>query len=741
MAVAIFARREKQPTNANKDKKQKGAAHPVAPVNAAVPSDASRTLLVNSAGRKKPKTHWGELLDMYDMIIANLTEKGAIIEPSITLKNDQLAIGFSNLSSETQISKYFIISKFPDYLKTEFFDTIRRRCIRDGLKINFFVYGEPHHIAWDSHEMKSRMATMKDYAKSTNTNVDVFEYRSKRSDVQARMRILNSTKYFNQAELDYKRSLMKVNFLIEISAKRDDDSILNMISAIEELKTTCKQSDIRLRELKVNIMDWLQVLGIFHLNGPKETQRKLVKRIMTDDNMAMFNGYKQGRVGYNGVCLGMDVLSNLPVMRKFKADPDAAENWLISAATGGGKSYFVKTLLTYLLADKFVVTVMDYEGDEYNNLANFIRAANPNDVRIVSMGKRSTYYFDPMEIPELTGDNDVDDTLKDDAIQYTMSVFRIVLAGLDGELTTWEESVLSMAISRVYDMYGVTEDKNTWIRSKGLRIHEVYEAVCHMAETKELVDEDSDNVKYKAAIKIAQAARVYFIEGEAKSGTFKNAMSVNELFGAKMIVFSFGLRGGSEIQVDPVSLALKQLSVANLATQISNHCKYVKHCFNVKVWEEYQRWGAAKGSAEIICNAMTGGRKRGDVNFLITNDLSAILDKTNRVALTLSQNIQNYAIGYIKSKQIRQQFCKEYDLMECEGILMQIAKTHATEEARKSEATTTRATSSGRYKHAFCVVLDSGKRAVVRVKLPRSLADSTIFKTGVILKNSSLETN
>jgi len=39
--------------------------------------------------------------------------------------------------------------------------------------------------------------------------------------------------------------------------------------------------------------------------------------------------------------------------------------------------------LTYLLADGFVVTVMDYEGDEYTNLANYIRAGNPEDVRII----------------------------------------------------------------------------------------------------------------------------------------------------------------------------------------------------------------------------------------------------------------------------------------------------------------------------------------------------------------------
>jgi len=36
------------------------------------------------------------------------------------------------------------------------------------------------------------------------------------------------------------------------------------------------------------------------------------------------------------------------------------------------------------------------------------------------MGKGSTQYFDPCEIPMLTGDPEVDDDLKDQAIQYIL---------------------------------------------------------------------------------------------------------------------------------------------------------------------------------------------------------------------------------------------------------------------------------------------------------------------------------
>ena len=106
-------------------------------------------------------------------------------------------------------------------------------------------------------------------------------------------------------------------------------------------------------------------------------------------------------------------------------------------------------------------------------------------------------------------------------------------------------------------------------------------------------------------------------------------MSANELYKAKFIVFSFGMKGATDSATDPTILALKQLSVAYVNIQISNYCKYVRHCFNVKVWEEFQRWGAAQGSSDTISNSITGGRKRGDVNFIITNDLASMLDDSN----------------------------------------------------------------------------------------------------------------
>lgn len=692
-------------------------------------SDVNSELISIASERKgkKDKKSLREKIDMYDMILANMVAGDSIIEPEQDLDNSRVAIGFANIASKTMVAKYFVISNFPDWMDTDFIDTIRSRCILPGVKIDFYIYSQPHRIRWDSAEMKSKLSVWKNYAEETESDVNVFEYRAKRDASLAKERIIWSTKYLNEAELDHKRTTMKVSFVVEISSKRDDESIINLGKAIKTYKGLCAASDIKTRELKINMIDWLQYLGIASLKDIREVAGKLPKKILTDDILANFNSYKQGRVGTEGVSLGIDVLSRVPVLKKFKADPDAPENWLISAETGGGKSYYVKTLLTWLMADNFVITVMDYEGDEYYRLANYIRAGNPDDVKIISMGKGSTIYFDPMEIAALTGDPEVDDELKETAISYTLAIFRLLSCGLDGVMNQAEEKVVSTAIKRVYDSAGVTDRKETWHRSEGLRLSMVYEELKDMLDSKEFVDESTDNVKHKALARIVENASIYFEEGEAKAGTFKNPMSINELYKAKFIVFSFGMKGATSSQTDPVILALKQLSIANINIQISNHCKYVRKCYNVKVWEEFQRWISAKGSQELIVNSITGGRKRGDVNLIITNDLASILDDSNDANKKLRLNIQSYAIGAIKDKDVRHEFCEKFSLQDLEPALALIARANYTEVIGGKSS----GGAGNRYKHAFCVVLDNGKKAVTKVMLPKELRESKIFRTGV----------
>ena len=222
---------------------------------------------VNQKNSKKSarKAKILEKLDMYDMIIANLLAGKAIIEPTEHLDSSEIKIGFSNIASENQISKYFVVRKFPDFMQTRFIDMVRARCIKPGVKINFYIHGSPYKVEWDSAEMRNKMMVWKNYADENSGPVNVFDYRNQRNTDLARKRIILTTKYLNDAELNQKRSFMRTLFMIEISASRDEDSIINMGETIKSLNELCTLYDIKLNELRINLIDWLKTFGIFSL--------------------------------------------------------------------------------------------------------------------------------------------------------------------------------------------------------------------------------------------------------------------------------------------------------------------------------------------------------------------------------------------------------------------------------------------------------------------------------------------
>src|SRR5690606_21193822 len=96
-------------------------------------------ILMRKKGKRKKS--FKEKLDMYDMIIANLIAGSSIIEPENKLDKSSIEIGFSNISSEETLIKYFMIKSYPDYLKPKLMDLIRERCLTSGVKINFYMYG------------------------------------------------------------------------------------------------------------------------------------------------------------------------------------------------------------------------------------------------------------------------------------------------------------------------------------------------------------------------------------------------------------------------------------------------------------------------------------------------------------------------------------------------------------------------------------------------------------------------
>ena len=107
-----------------------------------------------------------------------------------------------------------------------------------------------------------------------------------------------------------------------------------------------------------------------------------------------------------------------------------------------------------------------------------------------------------------------------------------------------------------------------------------------------------------------------------------------------------------------------------------------------------------------------------------------MLDDNNDLCKKLRQNIQNFAIGKIPDSATRAEFCKKFDQQEVALALDNIAKAHSAQQSGSQKISGYQS----RYKNAFCVVLEDGKKAIVKVKLPPALVNSSLFRTGVDVK-------
>ena len=142
-------------------------------------------------------------------------------------------------------------------------------------------------------------------------------------------------------------------------------------------------------------------------------------------------------------------------------------------------------------------------------------------------------------------------------------------------------------------------------------------------------------------------------------------VTVDQIRNAKLIVCSFGMAGRAETSVDPVQMNLMQLYAANISHLRSIFGK-LSGRFNFKIWEEFQRWGHFPDSEKTINVALTGGRKLGDLNFIITNKVGELLDNDK---FGIFSNINSFAIGCISDAQVRQNVCERLSIQHLQTEL------------------------------------------------------------------------
>ena len=449
------------------------------------------------------------------------------------------------------------------------------------------------------------------------------------------------------------------------------------------------------------------------------------KNVLSDEIIARFTGYDQGRIGTHGSYIARDVNSGYPILYKFRENDVDAENFVVIAETGGGKSFFVKNLLNELMKYSRVrLTINDVEGDEYTPLVSFY--ANHDSCLILNMAEGQGSYFDPVEIMS-SGDLaiDAENGTYGLGVNYTLS-YLSALMGSHLHTYQWAESILKNAISVVYRDAGVLgDDAHTWKNSKGLTLYSVYqvikdghEALRAGAAMGDYRASDEDYIKSLTFVR-AQLAE-YFEPDGSRASVFSNRVSTEDVANARVVLCSFGMKSKATVMVDEVQLQLSQLSAASIHHVRSLTCKR-EGKFNVTVWEELQRWAEFPSAAGILGTAITGGRKMGDINLIISNQPSMFMDAGSK--LKIFENVQSVAIGAIRDANVRNEIADKLSIGYLKGELTMLAT--ATSKTSEDGA-------ESPYKRAFVIKLSTGEVTLGKVALPDGIAQSELFKTGSV---------
>ena len=639
----------------------------------------------------------------------------------------------ATMSGKDNICFYYTIDGYPAQVPIGFKDDIRREA-REGVRISFVEMYDPTRIDWNSPQMKSKIRTWKNIDEDRE-EVTEYNYINQIGTMDSMVRRKNSLVYLADADTRRKRNLFKFRTMMIICGVRGE----NFDKTVFEVQEYCRNIGIRITRIDENIQDFLKAFSPFSMELNSDILKQVGNTTIPDEQIARFSTYDQGKIGRDGIMFGTDIYSGFAVYKRIKKNATDAENILLTAETGGGKSFFLKVLLLQLIAmPEYNGTINDIEGFEYIPMAGFV--ANHDDVVVLNMAEGQGCYYDPFEIT-LTGTPDLDEDIFSFCKSFTNSTFRVLIGSKLLKENDWAQKIVNNAISKAYTDLGVVDDDpSTWTNTLGYDIFYVYSKFkflyqeCIELQQKASIEDLELHERYKlnpgyidTLDKVVAKLSEYFEpfeNGGIRSDVFKKKVALSDIVNAKLVINSFGMAGKSADTIDETQMTLSQLSAANIS-HIRSIFSKAQGKFNFKVWEEFQRWGAFPDSANTIKTAITGGRKLGDINFIVTNNIKELLDDDR---FAIFDNITSFAIGAIASSNTRKRICEELSVPMLLPDLDSLVTKKGNTESFESENET-----MSMYDKAFLIQLDKSVTTITKMMLPPHLAESDIFQTGVNL--------
>lgn len=633
-------------------------------------------------------------------------------------------------SGRQNLVALYTLDEYPENLPVRYQEIIRESLTSAVyVRISFSTVMDRYTTPWNSAKVKSKLHTWQTIQEETgDSSAYTIIKESKTQDNINRRE--ESLYYMADAEQRRNRKSFRLRTLMLVSGVRGPE----FNRALLKVEKVCQDLGIRATRVTDNLDKYVALFSPALMRRDRKFEtNEIGSVVLTDELVARFSNYTQGQVGSGPLYWGTDIYSQYPVWNTLKEKATDAENILIVAETGGGKSFFVKTLLLGILADsRFDATIMDIEGFEYTPLKDLV--GKSDSCVQLNMGEGHGRYFDTVAVHR-TGDPVLDSDMFGMSRSYTVAILK-TLMGEYSQGNMWVDIIINDAVSRTYRDAGVTEDPETWKNSLNMTLKDVYRTVLRFYDDDRRSSRDIDGASMlRAGIDrddvssyyrdnegfldakdrvVAQLSR-YFEENGTRADVFRDPVGIDEIRDARVVICSFGLAGKTEKTVDPIQLALTQLFAANIAGLRSRFGQLKGH-YSVKLWEEFQRWSGLPDSEKTIVTALTGGRKLGDVNIIITNKVSDLL---NGDRFGVFESATSFAIGSIKDSKVRHELAKRLNI---ERLIPDLDRLVVDSESRQENAL---------YRYAFVVHPRKGVETVTRMELPAEVTESPLFRTGV----------
>lgn len=647
-------------------------------------------------------------------------------------------------SKVQNVTAYYVVDELPPEFEMGYRATFRTM-VPEGISMNFIEDNEIFELNWDDPKVKTRLSVLDEVSDKTQEEAQTTSRYNAHKYVKSRQkdeRLAMSIDYANDATMSDqdKRYLYKVRVMIVITGQRSEE----FTRVLKDFERMCEhRTGLQVRRVTGVIADTVSDFSPFSAEMTKESKRKIRSTFTSDELRAQWHPFEQGIVGYGTTYLGTNIETHSPVFHQFKRDVTDAEIVIILGMSGSGKSYLMKLLSTQLAAnDNMIMTINDYEGGEYKGLGVLLE----KDFQVVSLdlGMGSGRYLDPVPLVP-TGDDEMDLTLFTRSRKNVIDLFRAVAGGETLSTYPWIRLIIERGVDLFYSSKGVSQDVSTWSNLTGCSIYSVYEylkeyrpsfddlLVSVTEEDKKVLKEEDIRELYKNALQAFQADRLYFLEtfgsyfdkSKKLNNYFTKPVYLSDIIDAKLVICDYNMRGVPESQLSELDAILIPMNAATVAYYRTVY-PFARGLYNVKIWEELQRFSSLPNAVEILKTPITGGRKAGDINIVASNDPAKLVEKDE---YSLFANYTLAMVGKIKSPIYQEKVCQALGIMDLSDELAEIGAVIEEDEGLTAGYDEVH---SEPYKKAFILKLNSGESAVVKADLPKYLSDTPLFRTGVL---------